>query len=269
MPATRAADSTIVELERVIRLLKPLEIAASPFTTRPRTNERPHWTKPSLVAQVKFTEWTDDGLLRHPIYLGMRDDVKPETVTTGKKESGESEESRESEESEESRVGTSADLGRPTSVSPFSISSTRSSAGRARGRCGCRTGRRWRSRNLRKVFWPKLKITKGDLMRYYVRVAPYILPVVDGPSAHHEALPERHRRRAVLSAQGAGESSAGRARREGSGRQRGEPPDRRQPHDAALHDAARRDLAGPVVLARANRRTRPISAPSISIRCPG
>ena len=33
--------------------------------------------------------------------------------------------------------------------------------------------------NLRKVFWPKLKITKGDLMRYYVRVAPYILPVVN------------------------------------------------------------------------------------------
>ena len=50
------------ELERVFRLLKPLEIAAPPFKTRPRTNERPHWTKPSLVAQVKFTEWTDDGL---------------------------------------------------------------------------------------------------------------------------------------------------------------------------------------------------------------
>ena len=33
--------------------------------------------------------------------------------------------------------------------------------------------------NLRKVFWPKLKITKGDLMRYYARVAPYILPVVE------------------------------------------------------------------------------------------
>jgi bifunctional non-homologous end joining protein LigD len=32
--------------------------------------------------------------------------------------------------------------------------------------------------NLRKVFWPKLKLTKGDLMRYYVRVAPFILPVV-------------------------------------------------------------------------------------------
>jgi bifunctional non-homologous end joining protein LigD len=32
--------------------------------------------------------------------------------------------------------------------------------------------------NLHKVFWPKLKLTKGDLMRYYVEVAPYILPVV-------------------------------------------------------------------------------------------
>ena len=68
------------ELERVIRLLRPIETTASPFSTRPRTNERPHWTKPSLVAQLKFTEWTDDGMLRHPIYLGMRDDVKPETV---------------------------------------------------------------------------------------------------------------------------------------------------------------------------------------------
>src|SRR5688572_21069504 len=76
---------THAELERVIRLLRPLEIATSPFTTRPKTNERPHWTKPSLVAQLKFTEWTDDGLLRHPIYLGMRDDVKPETVRRERK----------------------------------------------------------------------------------------------------------------------------------------------------------------------------------------
>ena len=30
--------------------------------------------KPELVAQVRFTEWTDDGKLRHPVYLGLRDD---------------------------------------------------------------------------------------------------------------------------------------------------------------------------------------------------
>ena len=36
--------------------------------------------KPKLVAQVKFTEWTDDNKLRHPTYLGMRDDKKPQEV---------------------------------------------------------------------------------------------------------------------------------------------------------------------------------------------
>ncbi len=51
--------------------------------------------------------------------------------------------------------------------------------GRALGRCGCPVDSTLEVSNLRKVFWPKLKITKGDLMRYYVRVAPYILPVVD------------------------------------------------------------------------------------------
>ena len=36
----------------------------------PRPNERPHWVRPELVAQVRFTERTDEGLLRHPVYLG-------------------------------------------------------------------------------------------------------------------------------------------------------------------------------------------------------
>ena len=58
------------ELDRVYKLLKPLETAAPAFKVKPRTNERPHWVRPELVAQVKFTEWTDEGLLRHPIYLG-------------------------------------------------------------------------------------------------------------------------------------------------------------------------------------------------------
>ena len=64
------------ELSRVMKLLKPLETTASPFHERPRTNERAHWVKPLLVAQIKFTEWTSDGKLRHPVYLGLRDDKK-------------------------------------------------------------------------------------------------------------------------------------------------------------------------------------------------
>ena len=46
------------------------------------------WIKPDLVAQVKFAEWTDDGLLRQPVFLGLRQDkaareVRREAVGTG------------------------------------------------------------------------------------------------------------------------------------------------------------------------------------------
>jgi bifunctional non-homologous end joining protein LigD len=177
------------ELDRVIRLLKPLEVAAPPFTTRPRTNERPHWTKPTLVAQLKFTEWTDDGLLRHPIYLGMRDDVKVEEVRREAVKSRESPESRESrtnrksQTSRKSRESLNKDIV-PTLRSADAFQSVvqqleEIERGPGSGRLRLPGGQTLEVSNLRKVFWPKLKITKGDLMRYYVRVAPYILPVVD------------------------------------------------------------------------------------------
>src|SRR5947209_13292228 len=68
------------ELARVMKLLKPRETKECPFRGRPKTNERAHWVRPELVAQIKFTEWTADGKLRHPVYLGLRDDKKPTEV---------------------------------------------------------------------------------------------------------------------------------------------------------------------------------------------
>src|SRR6476646_1203712 len=68
------------ELARVMKLLQRLDTTECPFVNRPKTNERPHWTRPELVAQIKFTEWTADNKLRHPVYLGLRDDKRPEDV---------------------------------------------------------------------------------------------------------------------------------------------------------------------------------------------
>ncbi|HVJ27017.1 MAG TPA: non-homologous end-joining DNA ligase, partial [Vicinamibacterales bacterium] len=68
------------ELARVSALLKARETKASPFSDRFKTNEPAHWAKPELVAQIRFTEWTDDGKLRHPVYLGLRDDKKAADV---------------------------------------------------------------------------------------------------------------------------------------------------------------------------------------------
>ena len=176
------------ELERVITLLKPLEIRSSPFTTRPRTNTPAHWVTPALVAQVKFTEWTDDGILRHPIYLGLRDDVKPEAVGRDRKNLG----SRKSPASPGSRESRKSLHRKSPAVSAAPRRGAQSAdlqsvidqldeieRGPNAGVLRLPDGQTLEVGNLRKVFWPRLKITKGDLMRYYVRVAPFILPVVD------------------------------------------------------------------------------------------
>jgi bifunctional non-homologous end joining protein LigD len=67
-------------LADLFRRLGPLEQARSPFTTVPRTNERAHWVKPALVVEVRFNEWTSEGKLRQPIFVGVRDDKEPEDV---------------------------------------------------------------------------------------------------------------------------------------------------------------------------------------------
>jgi bifunctional non-homologous end joining protein LigD len=67
-------------LMEMYRRLVPLERKTSPFTTTPRTNEQAHWVRPEVVVEVKFNEWTDEGKLRQPIFVGVRDDKDPRTV---------------------------------------------------------------------------------------------------------------------------------------------------------------------------------------------
>jgi DNA ligase D-like protein (predicted ligase) len=61
------------ELARLAGLLEPLRRADSPFADEVRERHIT-WVEPALVAQVGFSEWTRDGRLRHPRYLGLRDD---------------------------------------------------------------------------------------------------------------------------------------------------------------------------------------------------
>jgi bifunctional non-homologous end joining protein LigD len=66
---------TMKSLDDAIRRLAPLEQSKSPFTPMPsraHTGPRVHWVKPALVAEVAFSEWTDDGRLRHPSFQGLR-----------------------------------------------------------------------------------------------------------------------------------------------------------------------------------------------------
>jgi bifunctional non-homologous end joining protein LigD len=70
------------ERDRLLGLLTPLAADGPPFTPAP---PRPvarlaHWVRPELVAEVTFAEWTGHGTLRHPSYVGLRDDKDPRDV---------------------------------------------------------------------------------------------------------------------------------------------------------------------------------------------
>jgi bifunctional non-homologous end joining protein LigD len=72
------------EIERLLKLLRPLERAGSPFGEVPKMPKVRKgdvvWVEPKLVAEVEFVEWTHDGHLRAPSYQGLREDKAPEQV---------------------------------------------------------------------------------------------------------------------------------------------------------------------------------------------
>jgi len=169
------------ELARLMKLLEPLETKICPFANVPKSNERPHWVRPALVAQIKFTEWTADAKLRHPVYLGLRDDKKPTDVRR---------EEKPDVRRSSSGVRRTTNSARPTpnparrtaKVEPRTTDLVNQLSvledAKKDGTLTLPDGEQLAVTNLNKLFWPKEKLTKGDLFRYYAKVAPAILPVL-------------------------------------------------------------------------------------------
>jgi bifunctional non-homologous end joining protein LigD len=114
----------------------------SPVYPRPKTNEEAVWVRPEIVVEVEFSEWTEDGLMRQPVYLGIRTDKTARDVT--KEEARVSEPVKKDSKVEEQEL---LDFGR----------------------------RKVKFSNRSKVFWPDDKVAKGDLLDYYLGIAPTIL----------------------------------------------------------------------------------------------
>jgi bifunctional non-homologous end joining protein LigD len=187
------------ELARLMKLLRPLETKTCPFKTKPKSNEPAHWVKPELVAQVKFTEWTADGKLRHPVYLGLRDDKKAADVMREEQKAVVRRSAFDVRRSKEAPRATN-DKRRTTNDEPRTKNDERQTsnvveqlsaleAARKDGTLTLPDGDELKVTNLHKVFWPKLKLTKGDLLRYYAHVAPFILPAVSDRPLVMKRLP--------------------------------------------------------------------------------
>ncbi len=198
------------ELARVMALLTSREREQCPFVPRPKTNERPHWVRPDLVAQIKFTEWTADAKLRHPVYLGLRDDKKardvrreavgrlhastsarlqPSAAATGAADpppairpaaARRAKPARPPVQRAGRRRRTAATpaLPAPTEVQALVRTLQELEDARRDATITLADGRSIAVTNLHKPFWPALALTKGDLFRYYATVAPVLLPAI-------------------------------------------------------------------------------------------
>lgn len=136
-----------------------------PFDDPPETNEKPFWTRPRLVARVRFSDWTKDRRLRQPVFISLREDAHPEDCRWRDELPGHSPEPTRSAPTVIRRVLTNE----------AQIESELQS-GRKDHVVIELDGKRFRLTNLNKIYFPNAGYTKRDLLAYYYRMANYILP---------------------------------------------------------------------------------------------
>ncbi|HZQ53119.1 MAG TPA: DNA ligase D [Bryobacteraceae bacterium] len=129
--------------------LRPLVTKDNPFPKKPRVKDAV-WVKPEVVCQVRFLEWTRDGILRGPVFAGLREDKPPEEVVREKP-------------------------AEPETVTAPPIASTRLDLS-GREAIVEVDGHRLKFTNLNKVFFPNDGWKKRDLLEFYDRVATWLLP---------------------------------------------------------------------------------------------
>lgn len=119
--------------------LESIEQPSSPFKIRPKSNSPVHWVKPIRLAEVSFSEWTGSGHMRHPRIVGFRNDKPARKVIRER---------------------------------PANVSKDDTGARKTKG------DRSVEFSHLNKIFWPELKLTKGDLVAYYQTMASFMMPYI-------------------------------------------------------------------------------------------
>lgn len=153
-------------LTSVYKQVTALATKTNPFSTKPPLNGPATWIEPKLVAEVGFEQWTEDGLLRAPVFVRLRDDVAPETVTQGppkkKKANAKATPRNEIQSVLEQLDGKSNRI-------DLTVSHGTGTA-------------KIRLTNLDREYWPadpqtkSAAVTKREYLRYLAGISPYMLP---------------------------------------------------------------------------------------------
>jgi len=180
--------------KELMATFKPLITGENPFNILPDVNkpsrfrrDPPHatatWLKPSLVCEVSYAEITSDGVMRHPSFEGLREDKKAADVVNETaadtsaivgnekkpaartKENISSSENRSTSSKADKLIKPSGESVRKTLLNPTDELQIRKV-----------NGHELKFSNLSKIYWPKEKYTKRDIINYYYQVASFILP---------------------------------------------------------------------------------------------
>ncbi|MGZ4172333.1 MAG: DNA ligase D, partial [Solirubrobacteraceae bacterium] len=157
-------------LNELARKLKPLRRDDSPFDEAPKLPRNAVFAEPELVAEIEFREWTSEGIMRAPSFKGLRDDKAAIEVVREQAAGGAAQPPSDSED-----VG---DVNGATQGDPASPEALFDAVERLPdGALGVEVdGRELRITNWDKILFPATSFTKGDLVAYYARIAPAVLP---------------------------------------------------------------------------------------------
>jgi bifunctional non-homologous end joining protein LigD len=140
--------------EELMQKMRSLITKKHPFAKKPVIpGSDVVWLKPFLVCEVKYTELTNEGLMRHASFQGLRED-KAAFELNNEEEQDTDEVIEEVKEEEESELINTKKESQIVNIDGHDLKLT----------------------NLKKYYWPKEKITKGEMLNYYFNIAEFIMP---------------------------------------------------------------------------------------------
>lgn len=160
----------------IIERLKPYVTPKCPFAVVPDFNKpsrfRPNppkatvtWVKPSLVGEVSFREMTNDGVMRHPSFKGLREDKNAEDVVRETPVHTNEVVDEHHELLKQKVINPPKQKTRKTLLNPQDETQVRNIS-----------GHELKFSNLSKLFWPEDNVAKRDMLNYYYQIAPFIVP---------------------------------------------------------------------------------------------
>lgn len=167
-------------IDELLRLFAEREQSSPPVAEPiPDEAKAARWLRPDLVVSVRYSGFSDDRRLRHPVFRGLRADVEPEACIARPSDdegpsaaelAGENEPERKdaARDAEREDAAPDAEPRRPRAAEPR----------RSRAATTQASGRRpdLKLSNEKKVFWPAEGYTKGDLLAYYESISSVLLP---------------------------------------------------------------------------------------------